>query len=61
MKRHTIISASIALAVLAKIGGTLAQTKPGTTRWLYKQCSSADRTQQDTCSVYLLGVAGVRW
>jgi hypothetical protein len=35
-----------------------AKTKPGTTRWLYEQSSSAEREEQDTCSAYLLGVAG---
>ena len=58
MKR-TIITAGIALTVLTNIPDAVAQTKPGTTRWLYEQCSSADRTEQDTCSAYLLGVAGV--
>jgi hypothetical protein len=58
MKR-TVIAASITLALLANIRDTAAQTKPGTTRWLYEQCSSADRTEQDICSAYLLGVAGV--
>jgi hypothetical protein len=58
MKRTTI-TASIALAVLANMSNAVAQTKPGTTRWLYEQCSSVDRTEQDTCSAYLLGVAGV--
>ena len=58
MKR-TIFTASIALAVLANIRDAVAQTKPGTTRWLYEQCSSADPKEQDTCSAYLLGVAGV--
>ena len=58
MKR-TIIIASIAVAVLANIRDVVAQTKPGTTRWLYELCTSADRIEQDTCSAYLLGVAGV--
>jgi hypothetical protein len=58
MKR-TIFTASTALAVLANIRDAVAQTKPGTTRWLYEQCSSADPKEQDTCSAYLLGVAGV--
>jgi Rap1a immunity proteins len=59
MKHHTIIIASIAVAVITDVDGVLAETNPGTTRWLYEQCSSADRTEQDICSAYLLGVAGV--
>jgi hypothetical protein len=59
MKR-AITTASIMLTVLANVSDAIAQTKPGTTRWLYDQCSSADRREQDTCSAYLLGVAGVK-
>jgi hypothetical protein len=55
----TIFTASIAFAVLANFNGATAQTKPGTTRWLYEQCTSAEHIEQDTCSAYLLGVAGV--
>jgi hypothetical protein len=58
MKR-TMITATMALAVLANVREAIAQTKAGTTLWLYEQCSSADRIEQDTCSAYLLGVAGV--
>jgi hypothetical protein len=59
MKHQRIIAAGIVLAVLANFDGATAQTKPGTTRWLYEQCSSADPREQDTCSAHLLGVAGV--
>jgi hypothetical protein len=59
MNRHTIIAA-IALAVMANVDGVLAETSPGgTTQWLYNQCSSAVHAEQDVCSAYLLGIAGV--
>ena len=54
-----ITTVSITLTMLANMSDAVAQTKPGTTRWLYEQCSSADPKEQDTCSAYLLGVAGV--
>jgi len=60
MKHNAIITLSIAtFAVIANVDGVIAEPSPGTTRWLYEQCSSADRTEQDVCSAYLLGVAGV--
>jgi Rap1a immunity proteins len=59
LMKRAITAASITLTVLANMSGAIAQTKPGTTQWLYEQCSSADRGEQDTCSAYLLGVAGV--
>jgi hypothetical protein len=58
MKRQIMIAA-VAMALPIMIGEVKAQSTAGTTQWLYEQCKSSDPARRDTCSAFLLGVAGI--
>jgi hypothetical protein len=49
----------LVVAVLAGWTNAFAQSKPGTTQWLYEQCTSPESARRDDCSAFLLGVAGI--
>ena len=59
MKKYTVITATVAVLSSAMVSKVLAQSKTGTTQWLYEQCKSSDSVRQDNCSAFLLGVAGI--
>jgi len=59
MKKCIVITATVAVLSSAMVSKVLAQSKAGTTQWLYDQCRSSDSVRQDNCSAFLLGVAGI--
>lgn len=58
--KHCILAILIAAVPLGGANSkAFAQSKPGTTAWLYEECTSHAPDRQDICSAFLLGVAGV--
>jgi Rap1a immunity proteins len=57
MKQLSVIFPVFSLAFM--VADVAAQPKATTTQWLYEECKSSDSVRQNTCSAFLLGVAGL--